>query len=224
MAIANWPESERPREKLMLRGASALSDAELLAIFLRTGLPGITAIDLARNLLVQFGGLGALLSADHGTFCEAKGVGTAKFVQLKASLELTRRYLQEQLEDQPVFTSPSKVSDYLSIQMRDYKREVFAVLLLDSKHQLVDTYELFHGTLDSASVHPREVVARALKLNAAAVIVAHNHPSGLAEPSQADIDITRRLKMALDLVDIRLLDHFIIVRGQVVSLAERGKL
>ena len=224
MAITQWPENERPREKLILRGASALSDAELLAIFLRTGLPGITAIDLARSLLTEFGGLGALLGADHKAFCSAKGVGTAKFVQIKASLELTRRYLQEQLEDQPVFTSPEKVSDYLSVQMRDYKREVFMMLLLDSTHQLLGTYELFQGTLNAASVHPREVVARALRMNAAAVIVAHNHPSGLAEPSQADIDITRRLKLALDLVDISLLDHFVIGRGQVVSLAQRGKL
>lgn len=224
MAITQWPEKERPREKLIQRGASALSDAELLAIFLRNGLPGITAIDLARGLLKEFGGLGALLGADRKTFCSAKGVGTAKFVQLKASLELTRRYLQEQLEEQPVFTSPETVADYLSVQMRGYRREVFVVLLLDSKHQLLDNYELFQGTLDAASVHPREVVARALRMSAAAVIVAHNHPSGNAEPSQADIAITRRLKEALDLVDIRLLDHFVIGRGQVVSLAQRGKL
>ncbi|MDG1079631.1 MAG: DNA repair protein RadC [Porticoccaceae bacterium] len=224
MAISHWPMNERPREKLILRGASALSDAELLAIFLRTGLPGITAIDLARDLIKEFGGLGALISSDHTTFCKAKGVGRAKFVQLKASVELTRRYLQEQLEGQPVFTSPEKVGDYLSVQMRDYKREVFVMLLLDSKHQLIDTHELFQGTVDAASVHPREVVARALRKNAAAVIVAHNHPSGLAEPSQADIDITRRLKQALNLVEIRLLDHLIIGRGEVVSLAQRGKL
>ena len=224
MAISHWPMNERPREKLILRGASALSDAELLAIFLRTGLPGITAIDLARDLIKEFGGLGALISSDHTTFCKAKGVGRAKFVQLKASVELTRRYLQEQLEGQPVFTSPEKVGDYLSVQMRDYKREVFVMLLLDSKHQLIDTHGLFQGTVDAASVHPREVVARALRKNAAAVIVAHNHPSGLAEPSQADIDITRRLKQALNLVEIRLLDHLIIGRGEVVSLAQRGKL
>ena len=224
MAISHWPMNERPREKLILRGASALSDAELLAIFLRTGLPGITAIDLARDLIKEFGGLGALISSGHTTFCKAKGAGTAKFVQLKASVELTRRYLQEQLEGQPVFTSPEKVGDYLSVQMRDYKREVFVMLLLDSKHQLIDTHELFQGTVDAASVHPREVVARALRKNAAAVIVAHNHPSGLAEPSQADIDITRRLKQALNLVEIRLLDHLIIGRGEVVSLAQRGKL
>jgi len=224
MAISHWPMNERPREKLILRGASALSDAELLAIFLRTGLPGITAIDLARNLLKEFGGLGPLISSDQAAFCKAKGVGTAKYVQLKASIELTRRYLKEQLEGQPVFTSPEKVSDYLSVQMRDYKREVFVMLLLDSKHQLIDTHELFQGTLDAASVHPREVVARALRKNAAAVIVAHNHPSGLAEPSQADIDITRRLKQALNLVEIRLLDHLVIGRGEVVSLAQRGKL
>ena len=224
MAITHWPENERPREKLILRGASALSDAELLAIFLRTGLPGITAIDLARDLIKEFGGLGALLSADHLTFCKAKGVGTAKFVQLKASIELTRRYLQEQLEGQPVFTSPEQVSDYLSVQMRHYRREVFMMLLLDSKHQLIDTHELFQGTVDAASVHPREVVVRALEKNASAVIVAHNHPSGMAEPSKADIHITQRLKQALELVDIRLLDHFVIGRGEVVSLAQRGKL
>ena len=224
MAITQWPEKERPREKLIQKGASALSDAELLAIFLRNGLPGITAIDLARGLLKEFGGLGALLGADRKTFCSAKGVGTAKFVQLKASLELTRRYLQEQLEEQPVFTRSEMVADYLSVQMRDYRREVFVMLLLDSKHQLLDNYELFQGTLDAASVHPREVVARALRMSAAAVIVAHNHPSGNAEPSQADIAITRRLKEALDLVDIRLLDHFVIGCGQVVSLAQRGKL
>ena len=224
MAITQWPEKERPREKLIQKGASALSDAKLLAIFLRNGLPGITAIDLARRLLKEFGGLGALLGADRKTFCSAKGVGTAKFVQLKASLELTRLNLQEQLEEQPVFTSPEMVADYLSVQMRDYRREVFVMLLLDSKHQLLDNYELLQGTLDAVSVHPREVVARALRMSAAAVIVAHNHPSGNAEPSQADIAITRCLKEALDLVDIRLLSHFVIGRGQVGSLAQRGKL
>ena len=224
MAISHWPVEDRPREKLLAKGAAVLSDAELLAIFLRTGLPGFTAIDLARQLLTQFGGLGALLSADKHTFCQAKGLGPAKFCQIQATLELTTRYLQEQLHGNPVFTCPGHVSDYLAVQMRDYQREVFVVLLLDTRHQLLEYCELFQGTIDCASVHPREVVRLALHKNAAAVIVAHNHPSGSAKPSAADIAITERLKAALELMDIRLLDHFVVGRGEVVSLADRGQL
>jgi DNA repair protein RadC len=224
MAISHWPVEDRPREKLLAKGAAVLSDAELLAIFLRTGLPGFTAIDLARQLLTQFGGLGALLSADQHTFCQAKGLGPAKFCQIQATLELTTRYLQEQLHGNPVFTCPGHVSDHLAVQMRDYQREVFVVLLLDTRHQLLEYCELFQGTIDCASVHPREVVRLALHKNAAAVIVAHNHPSGSAKPSAADIAITERLKAALELMDIRLLDHFVVGRGEVVSLADRGQL
>ena len=224
MAISHWPVEDRPREKLLAKGAAVLSDAELLAIFLRTGLPGVTAIDLARQLLDHFGGLGPLLSADQRSFCDAKGLGPAKYCQIQATLELTKRYLREQLCDKPIFTCPSHVKDYLAVQMRDYQREVFVVLLLDTRHQLIEFCELFQGTIDSASVHPREVVRLALHKNAAAVIVAHNHPSGSAKPSAADIAITDRLKAALKLMDIRLLDHFVIGRGEVVSLADRGQL
>ena len=224
MAISHWPKEERPREKLLSKGAAALSDAELLAIFLRTGLPGITAIDLARALLSEFGSIGALLSARQDAFCERKGLGPAKFAQLQAALELTSRYIKEELRANPIFTSPQMVRDYLAVQMRGYQREVFVILLLDSRHQLLDFHELFQGTIDMASVYPREIVKLALQNNAAAVIVAHNHPSGVAEPSQSDIAITKRIKQALALVDIRLLDHFIIGRGAVTSLADSGQV
>ena len=224
MAISHWPKEERPREKLLSKGAAALSDAELVAIFLRTGLPGITAIDLARALLSEFGSIGALLSARQDAFCERKGLGPAKFAQLQAALELPSRYIKEELRANPIFTSPQMVRDYLAVQMRGYQREVFVILLLDSRHQLLDFHELFQGTIDMASVYPREIVKLALQNNAAAVIVAHNHPSGVAEPSQSDIAITKRIKQALALVDIRLLDHFIIGRGAVTSLADTGRV
>jgi|TARA_B110000444_G_scaffold77798_1_gene73561 DNA repair protein RadC len=224
MAIHQWPEHQRPREKLLAKGSKALSDQELLAIFLRTGVSGMSAIDLAAKLITEFGGLGALLNANQARFCSIKGLGLAKYCQLRATLELTERYLGEQLNNNDIFTSPKQVEDYLSVQMRDYQREVFSVLLLDSRHQLLGYHELFHGTIDTTSVHPREVVKLALEKNAAAVIVAHNHPSGMAEPSDADIDITQRLKTALALIDIRLLDHFIIGKGDITSLANEGKM
>ncbi|MDC0172860.1 DNA repair protein RadC [Gammaproteobacteria bacterium] len=224
MAIHQWPKHQRPREKLLAKGSKALSDQELLAIFLRTGVSGMSAIDLAAKLLTHFGGLGALLSANQTSFCSIKGLGLAKYCQLKATLELTERYLGEQLKNNDIFTSSKQVEDYLSVQMRDYQREVFSVLLLDSRHQLLGYHELFHGTIDTTSVHPREVVKLALEKNAAAVILAHNHPSGVAEPSNADVTITKRLKAALALIDIRLLDHFIIGRGDITSLANQGKM
>ncbi|MFB0990241.1 MAG: DNA repair protein RadC, partial [Porticoccaceae bacterium] len=180
--------------------------------------------DLASTLLTHFGGLGSLLSANQTSFCSVKGLGVAKYCQLKATLELTERYLAEQLRDNDIFTSPKQVEDYLSVQMRDYQREVFSVLLLDSRNQLLGYHELFHGTIDVTSVHPREVVKLALQKNAAAVIIAHNHPSGVSEPSNADVAITHRLKAALALVDIRLLDHFIVGRGDITSLANQGKM
>lgn len=222
MAITQWPLEERPREKLLAKGPAALSDAELLAIFLRTGLPGHTAIDLARDLLEHFGGLRSMLSADQSAFCRAKGLGPAKFCQVQATLELTSRYLQEQLRGNPIFTSPRHVRDYLAVQMSAYHREVFVALLLDTRHRLIEFAELFQGTIDAAHVHPRELVRLALEKNAAAVIVAHNHPSGNAEPSKSDISITRKLRDGLRLMDIRLLDHFIIGRGEVTSLADKG--
>lgn len=224
MAIRHWPQGERPREKLLQQGAAALSDAELLAIFLRTGVAGQSAIDVARQLLSDFGGLSALLSADQNSFCAARGLGSAKYAQLQAVLELSTRYLREQLRSAPVFTAPEQVRDFLAVQLRAYQREVFLVMLLDNQHRLIESRELFQGTLGGASVHPREVVKLVLERNAAAVIFAHNHPSGICEPSRADVDITRRLRDALQLVDVRVLDHFIVGHGEVCSLAERGEI
>jgi len=224
MSIKHWPQEDRPREKLLEKGPKALTDAELLAIFLRVGRKGVNAIDMARDLINHFGGLGPLLKADQNTFCNAKGLGPAKYCQLQATLELTKRYLEEQLCSDHVFNSPGKVRDYLAVQMRDYHREVFVALLLDTRHRLIECYELFQGTINAASVHPREVAKIALQKNAAAVIVAHNHPSGSAKPSTADIEITKILKAALEVLDIRLLDHFIVGKGEVVSLADSGKM
>ena len=222
MAICDWPAEERPREKLLLRGAAALSDAELLAIFLRTGVTGKSAIDLARELLSHFDGLRPLLEADHAAFCEAKGLGTAKFVQLQACLELSRRHLLTTLQRGEALTSPDHTRRYLSAQLRDRRQEVFACLFLDNRHRVLEFEELFYGTVDGASVHPREVVRRCIAHNAAAVILAHNHPSGVAEPSRSDEQITHRLQQALELVDVRVLDHMIIGDGEITSLAERG--
>lgn len=221
--IKNWPADERPREKLLLRGAQALSDAELLAIFLRTGTRGKTAVDLARGLLHEFGSLRALFEADEAHFCKANGLGQAKYVQLQAVLEMSSRYLKERLERGAALSDPDSVRFYLSTRLRHKPSEVFACLFLDNRHQVIQYEELFQGTIDSATIHPREVVRTALKHNAAAVIFAHNHPSGNAEPSQADERITQRLKEALALIDIRVLDHFV-VGEQVVSFAERGLL
>ena len=222
MAITDWPEDERPREKLLRHGAQALNNAELLAIFLRTGVTGKSAVDLARELLAEFGGLVGLLSASEAAFCQAKGLGKAKYAQLQAVLEMSRRYLREEIAGRDVLTSPEATRQYLKSRLRAYQHEVFACLFLDNRHRIIEYKELFRGTIDGASVHPREVVKRALHYNAAAVILAHNHPSGVAEPSRADIQLTRRLVDALALVDIRVLDHFIIGDGDGVSLAERG--
>lgn len=224
MPITDWPLDERPREKLLLRGPGALSDAELLAIFLRTGVRGKTAVDLARELLGAFGSLRALLEADHGQFCRGHGLGVAKYVQLQAVLEMGRRHLRETLARGDALSNPDDTRAYLTARLRGYAHEVFACLFLDNRHRTISFDELFHGTIDGASVHPREVVKRALHHNAAAVILAHNHPSGVAEPSLADELLTRRLKDALALVDIRVLDHLIIGDGQAVSFAERGLL
>ncbi|UTW44429.1 DNA repair protein RadC [bacterium SCSIO 12696] len=224
MVIQDWPEWERPREKLIRQGAAALSDTELLAIFLRTGSAGKTAVDLAREMLAHFGSLVSLLQADCRQFCQLKGLGSAKYAQLQASLELARRHLQEAMEREQVFTSPTAVSSYLRLQLQSRQQEVFAALFLDSQHRLIAFEELFYGTVDGVAVYPREVVRRALHYNAASLIFAHNHPSGMAEPSQADVAITQQLKQALALVDVRVLDHIIVGVGQVVSLAERGKL
>ncbi|WP_394181650.1 DNA repair protein RadC [Marinomonas posidonica] len=222
MSIKHWPEQDRPREKLIHQGATSLSDSELLAIFLRTGSHGLSAVEMARQLLQHFGGLRALLSASREEFCQGFGLGDAKYTQLQAVLEMSKRHLQEQLMRETVFSSAEQVRAYLSSQLRHVQREIFAVLFLDSQHRLIRYQELFLGTIDAAAVYPREVVKAALQYNAAAVIIAHNHPSGVAEPSQADISITSRIKSALELIDVRLLDHFVVGDGSPVSLAERG--
>ncbi|OHV10925.1 RadC family protein [Kushneria phosphatilytica] len=224
MGINHWPEGERPREKLMSLGPQVLSDAELLAIFLRVGVRGRSAVDLARDLLGEFGGLRQLLSADQARFCQAHGLGQAKYVQLQAALELSRRHLETLLERGEALTSPVIVRRFLSAHLRDLEHEVFAALFLDTRHRVLRFERLFTGTLDAASVYPREVARRALTLNAGAVIFAHNHPSGMAEPSDADRRITERLCQALGLFDIRVLDHFVIGDGVVISMAERGWL
>jgi DNA repair protein RadC len=222
MAITDWPEGDRPREKLLDRGADALSDSELLAIFLRTGVAGKSAVDLARDLLTSFGGLSGLMGADERRFCETKGLGRAKYAQLQATLELSRRYLQTRLTEADVLSSPEATRDYLKLKLRGLPYEAFLCLFLDNRHRVIRIEELFRGTIDGASVHPREVVRKVIETNAAAVIFAHNHPSGVAEPSQADLRITERLRDALALIEVRVLDHLIIGDGRGTSLAERG--
>ena len=222
MAITDWPEGERPREKLLQRGATSLSDAELLAIFLRTGVTGKSAVDLARELLTRFGGLTKLFAADEKNFCETHGMGQAKYPQLQAVLEMSRRALQEEMRHGDALNSPRAVRDYLRLLLGGRQQEVFLALFLDTQHRVIAAEELFHGTLSQTSVYPREVVKRALAHNAAAVILAHNHPSGVAEPSQSDRMLTDALKQALGLVDVRVLDHFVVAGGQTLSFAEKG--
>ncbi|PXA69730.1 MULTISPECIES: RadC family protein [Vibrio] len=222
MGLKDLPVESMPREKLLIRGPQALSDAELLAIFLRTGTPEMNVLELADFLLRQSGSLRALFSASKDQFCAHKGLGEAKFVQLQAVLEMTQRYLAETLKRGDALTSPQQTKLYLTSVLRDRHREAFYILFLDNQHRVIQDEILFEGTIDAASVYPREVVKRALQLNAAALILAHNHPSGIAEPSQADRRITQRLIEALQLVDIRVLDHFVIGDGEVVSFAELG--
>ncbi|MGH8496495.1 MAG: RadC family protein [Gammaproteobacteria bacterium] len=222
MPISDWPAAERPREKLLALGPAALSEAELLAIFLRTGVDGRTAVDLARDLLARFEGLRGLLSADRRSFCGCRGLGPAKYAQLQALLEISRRHFAEKLQRGNGLTSPRATREFLLAKLRDLGHEVFCCLFLDNRNRVIHFEELFKGTIDGTSVYPREVVKHALARNAAAVIFAHNHPSGVAEPSQADECITQRLKDALALVDIRVLDHLVVGDGICVSFAERG--
>jgi len=224
MRISDWPASERPREKLLARGSGALSDAELLAIFLRVGVAGMSAVDLARSMLAEHGSLAALLAADQKQFTATRGLGTAKFVQLQAVLEMARRHAGEALDDVDVLSAPDATRRYLAAQLAHVPHEVFACVFLDTRNRVLAFEEMFRGTIDGAAVYPREVVKAALRHNAAALILAHNHPSGVAEPSRADRDITRRLVDALALVDIRVLDHLVLGRNAHVSLAERGLL
>jgi DNA repair protein RadC len=225
MAISDWPEDERPREKLLGRGASALSDAELLALFLRVGIRGKSAVDLARELLARFGSLTRLCGATATEFATIPGMGLAKYAQLQAVMELARRALSEQMSIADVFDSPATVRDWLRLRIGSLPHEVFCVLLLDARNRLIEAVELFRGTLTQTSVYPREVVKLALARNAASVILAHNHPSGTSEPSPADELLTRSLKQALELVDVRVLDHFIVTaHANPLSFAERGLL
>lgn len=224
MTIKDWPACERPREKLLQRGAEFLSDAELLAIFLRTGCTGKSAVDVARDLLNQFGSLRALLEASASQFCRGHGLGQAKYAQLQAVLEMAKRHLAEQLTIGQVFTDIDTVRSFLTAHLRHLQHEVFAALFLDNQHRLLHYEELSQGTIDGANVYPREVVRKVLECNAAAVIFAHNHPSGVSEPSQADRHITCQLQQALALVDVRVLDHFVVGEGEMASFAERGWL
>lgn len=222
MAISDWPESERPREKLLKNGPAHLSDAELLAIFLRTGMAGKSAVDLARELLQCFNGLTGLFAADQNAFCQVRGMGPAKYSQLQAVMEMARRALEEKLKSGDAMSSPKSVRDYLRLSLQGKKHEVFVAIFLDAQNRTIATEELFKGTLTQTSVYPREVVKRALHHNSAAIIFAHNHPSGVAEPSQADEILTQSLKQALALIDVKVLDHFIVGAGTAMSFAERG--
>jgi DNA repair protein RadC len=225
MAITDWPEDERPRERLLAQGAAALSDAELLAIFLRVGMKGKSAVDLARELIACFGTLNGLFSATQTELSAISGMGPAKYVQLQAVLEMSRRALAEDLKRGSVFASPAAVRDYLRLHLAGLKHEVFFALWLDAQNRLIAAEELFRGSLTQTSVYPREVLKKALHHNAAAVVLAHNHPSGVPEPSSADEILTRELKAALGLVDVRVLDHFIVAgSAPPLSLAERGWL
>lgn len=222
--IKHLPPDARPREKLLAQGPAALADAELVALLLRTGLKGTSVLQLAQQVLDAFGGVAGLLHADSSDLKRIKGLGPAKRAELAAVVELARRSLQQRLADRPAFDSPQAVRDYLQLQLAAREHEVFAVLFLDAQQRLLRFDEMFRGTLTQTSVYPREVVRRALALNAGAVILAHNHPSGVAEPSRADEFLTQTLKSALALVDVRVLDHFVVGKGQIVSFAERGLL
>ena len=225
MSITDWPADDRPRERLLAQGATALSDSELLAIFLRVGVKGKSAVDLARDLIHHFGSLSRLFTASHHEFLAIPGMGPAKFAQLQAVLEMSRRALTEEMKERSAFASPNAVRDYLRLHLAGLAHEVFFAMWLDAQNRLISGEELFRGTLTQTSVYPREVVKKALWHNAAAVVLAHNHPSGIGEPSAADEFLTRELRQALALVDVRVLDHFIVAgQSTPLSFAERGLL
>ncbi len=224
MAICDWPEAERPREKLLNKGAAALSDAELLAIFLRTGVPGCSALALARRLILHYGSLKHLLNASREEFCAFPGLGSAKYAQLHASMEMSLRYFQYEMRESDALTSPQASRDYIRLALKGRQHETFACLYLNTQNCIVGFEELFQGTLDAASVYPREVVRKVLDFGAAAVILCHNHPSGCAKVSEADKRITARLAEALNLIDVRVLDHLVVADAEVISFAELGLL
>lgn len=224
MAITDWPADERPREKLLANGAGTLSDAELLAIFLRVGARGKSAVDLARDLLIRFGNLNSIFSASQVEISELHGMGMSKYVQLQAIFEMVRRALGEAMRERDAMSSPEQVRNYLRLQLGNLPHEVFVVLFLDAQNRFVVSETLFSGTLSQTSVYPREVVKRALHHNAASVVFAHNHPSGVAESSRADEMLTKALRESLALVDVRALDHFIVAGNTAFSFAEHGLL
>jgi DNA repair protein RadC len=222
--MKHLPSDQRPREKLLARGPAALADAELLALLLRTGLPGQGVVALAQTVLDRCGGFAGLMNVEPARLSTIKGLGPAKRAELRGVMEMARRAIAQPMREQPVFDSPGRVKDYLTLTLGARPQEVFVVVFLDGQHRLLQCEEMFHGTLMQTSVHPREVVRRALALNAGAVVLAHNHPSGVAEPSRADEHLTQTLKSALQLIDVRVLDHIVVGQGQVVSMAERGLL
>lgn len=224
MTIKHWPKQERPREKLLQYGASFLSTAELLAIFIQSGTQGKTALDIARQLLQQFGGLQPLFQAERAQICQIEGLGEARFVLLQAALELSRRYLEESLFEQTILESTQEVRQFIKSKLKHYQNEVFACLFLDNQFRILRFEEMFKGTLTKASVYPREIVKRSLELNAAAVIFSHNHPSGDEKPSDTDKQLTLKLKKILEQVEIRLLDHVIVAANKTYSFAEHGIL
>jgi len=224
MRIADWPEDERPRERLLRHGSAALSESELLAIFLRTGIGGKNAVELGRDLLSRFGSLQRLFAATLEEVSAVRGLGPAKYVQLQAVVEMARRALGEEIGERDAMSSPRAVREFLQLSLGGRPHEVFVALFLDSQNRMLGSEELFRGTLTHTSVYPREVVKTALRYNGAGVIFAHNHPSGVAEPSRADELLTQTLKQALSLVEIKTLDHFIVAGTRTVSFAERGLL
>jgi len=224
MAITDWPANERPREKLIELGAQALSDAELLAIFLRVGVPGKSAVDLARDLLTHFGSLNGIYAASAKEISLLHGMGLSKYAQLQAVFEMSRRALLEQIREKDVLSSPQQVRNYLILKLANEPKEVFMVLFLDAQNRLIGMEQMFSGTLTQTSVYPREVVKRSLHHNAAAVVFAHNHPSGIAKQSNADEMITKELTKALALIDVRVLDHFVVAGNETLSFAEIGLL
>lgn len=222
LAIKNWPAAERPREKLLRKGPEALSDAELLALFIRSGTKGRTAVDVARGAIVASGGLRGLLELRGEDLCRLPGFGPARYVELQACLEIGRRHLATQLDRGEPLNSPDDTSRFLMAKLRHYPFEVFSCLFLDNRHRVIEFEELFRGTIDGTSVHPREVVRRTLNHNAAAVIFAHNHPSGVAEPSHADRHLTDKLVSALAMVEVTVIDHLVVGDGECVSFVELG--
>lgn len=222
--LKDWPSNEKPREKLLQLGAHSLSDAELLAIFLRTGVKGCNVVDLSRQLINSFGSIANIFSASKAEFCQHHGLGEAKFVQLQACLEMSKRYLSEQLKSGVSLTSSQATKNFLIAELRAEPREVFCLLLLNNQHQVIKFKRLFYGTINAAAVYPRVVVETALHYQASAVILAHNHPSGVAEPSIADNQITTQLEQALGLIDVRVLDHIIVAGCYCYSYAEQGKM